>query len=212
MEFADRSAQVDKGGFLISSLAQVPVEKTLVSEKELPKAKIKRKAKTSPGADSVSEEEKIGGNLTRSNPSSGKLLRPRKKRLQLRTDQASSPEGSAKQTYTDGSGPESSSNRRTYKTKSRVSLVISSDEEELDRDFAPQEYKIMGATNVGALGIDCLNSVESMRAKSKNLQGGVSGKMRKELERAKEIMNTLIFKAEAIGDPSFLKMKNKRES
>lgn len=48
-----------------------------------------------------------------------------------------------------------------------------------------------------------------MRAKCKNIQGGISGKMRKELERAKEIINTLIHKSEAIGDPSFLKLKNK---
>lgn len=40
---------------------------------------------------------------------------------------------------------------RTSKTKSRASLIISSDEEELGKDFAPQELRIMGATNVGAI-------------------------------------------------------------
>lgn len=67
----------------------------------------------------------------------------------------------------------------------------------------------MGTIGVGSIGLDCLTNVESMRAKSKNLQGGVSGKMRRDLDRAKEMINTLIYKSEAAGDPSFLKMKNR---
>lgn len=67
----------------------------------------------------------------------------------------------------------------------------------------------MGATNVGSLGLDCLDSVENMRAKSRNLQGGISGKMKKGIERAKEVIKTLIHKSEATGDPLFLKLKNK---
>lgn len=90
----------------------------------------------------------------------------------------------------------------------KVSIEISSDEEE-GKDFAPQDLRSMGVISVGAIGLDCLASIESMRSKSKNLQGGVSGKMRRDLDRAKEVINTLIFKSEAAGDPSFLKMKNK---
>lgn len=99
--------------------------------------------------------------------------------------------------------------KRKSKNKSNVSLVISSDDEEIKKDFAPMDLRILGATNVGALGIDCLTNIEQMRAKCKNIPGGISGKMKKELERAKEMINTLIEKSEATGDPTFLKLKNK---
>lgn len=62
---------------------------------------------------------------------------------------------------------------------------------------------------MGSLGLDCLANVERMRSRSKNLQGGISGKMRRDLERAREVINTLIYKAEALGDPAFLRIKNK---
>ncbi|XP_070169691.1 uncharacterized protein PF3D7_1120000-like [Polyergus mexicanus] len=110
---------------------------------------------------------------------------------------------------------ESKSERRksleSLKTRSRRSnrIIISSDEEEANKDFAPLDLKIMGATNVGALGLDCLERIENMRARSKNLQGGISGRMRRDLERAKEVINTLIFKSEASGDPAYLKIKNR---
>lgn len=57
----------------------------------------------------------------------------------------------------------------------------------------------MGTIGIGSIGLDCLANIESIRAKSKNLQGGVSGKMRRDLDRAKEVINTLIYKAEAVG-------------
>lgn len=67
----------------------------------------------------------------------------------------------------------------------------------------------MGATNVGSIGLNCLVSVESMRAKSKNLQSGISGRMRRELDRAKDVIKTLIYKAETTGDPTFLRIKHR---
>lgn len=66
---------------------------------------------------------------------------------------------------------------------------------------------------MGALGLNCLDRVENMRARSKNLQGGISGKMRRrDLERAKDVINILIFKSEASGDPAYLKIKNRELS
>lgn len=102
----------------------------------------------------------------------------------------------------------------SLKTRPRKSnrIIISSDEDEANKDFAPQDLRIMVATNVGALGLDCLERVENMRARSKNLQGGISGKMRRDLERAKEVINTLIFKSEAFGEPAYLKIKNRELS
>lgn len=95
------------------------------------------------------------------------------------------------------------------RSKKASRIIISSDDEEENQDFAPQDLRIMGATNVGALGLDCLDRIESMRARSKNLQGGFSGKMRRDLEKAKDVINTLIFKSEASGDPAYLKIKNR---
>lgn len=67
----------------------------------------------------------------------------------------------------------------------------------------------MGAVSVGSLGIDCLKNVERMRSKSRNLHGGISGKMKEDLARAMDTINTIIFKAEASGDSAKLKMDNR---
>lgn len=113
-----------------------------------------------------------------------------------------------------GIGGKENAPSKSFKGKARKedSVLISSEEEDAGADFAPTDLRIMGAMNVGSLGLDCLADVERMRAKSRNLQGGISGKMRKDLERAKEVINTLIFKAEAAGDPAYLRIKNKVNS
>lgn len=67
----------------------------------------------------------------------------------------------------------------------------------------------MDVTKVGALGIDYLKSIESMRAKSRNLHGGISGKIRKNLQNTTDIINTLIYKVTATGDPAKLKIENR---
>ncbi|XP_070162483.1 putative autophagy-related protein 11 [Polyergus mexicanus] len=182
-----------------------------------PGSKSKRKAKTSPDVITPSDEEKGGSKKEGINL---RKLRPRKKRAQSTNPKAevtvgdSSLESLMSVETERSSESESKSERRkslqSLKTRSRRSnrIIISSDEEEANKDFAPQDLKIMGATNVGALGLDCLERIENMRARSKNLQGGISGRMRRDLERAKEVINTLIFKSEASGDPAYLKIKN----
>lgn len=47
-----------------------------------------------------------------------------------------------------------------------------------------------------------------MRAKSKNLQGGISGKMRKNLAKVMDVINTLILKVEEKDDPAKLRLNN----
>lgn len=118
---------------------------------------------------------------------------------------------SEKGTDTESHEPgEISSEAKKRRDSQIASIEISSEEEEeVGKDFAPQDLRSMGTIGVGSIGLDCLANVESMRAKSKNLQGEVSGKMRRDLDRAKEVINTLIYKSEAAGDPSFLKMKNR---
>lgn len=76
--------------------------------------------------------------------------------------------------------------------------------------------------NVGEVGMDVLSAaslgikinewadeIEEMRGKSKNLQGKVSGLMKIKINRIKEAVISLVMKAEAVGDPTFLRMRNK---
>lgn len=172
----------------------------------------KRKAKTSPIVITPSNDERSGSSKDCEVAATSKGKRKsRRKRVQLTSSNESLLEKSAD--MDDGSESEAQMNEsktsKKRKSKSYVKIVISSDEDEAEKNFAPQDLRIMSATNVGSLGLDCLASIERMRAKSRNIQGGVSGKMRKELERAKEVMNTLIYKSEAIGDPTFHNLRNK---
>lgn len=114
------------------------------------------------------------------------------------------------------SGTDSKCSRRksvrkcTGKIKKSVSIIISSEDADDEQDFMLTDLRDMGTTGVGALGLDCLSNVERMRSKSKNLNGGISGKMRRDIERAKNVINTLILKvAEVTGDPSILSPKSK---
>lgn len=49
--------------------------------------------------------------------------------------------------------------------------------------------------------------MDECRIKSKNLQGGVSGLMKRYIAKLKDVVITLVGKAEAVGDPSFLRVK-----
>lgn len=50
-------------------------------------------------------------------------------------------------------------------------------------------------------------TLEEYRLKSKNLQGGVSGSMKKCIYKIKDAVRTLVGKAEAIGDPAYLRSR-----
>ncbi|CAL1685152.1 unnamed protein product [Lasius platythorax] len=92
--------------------------------------------------------------------------------------------------------------------KKSVTTSISSSED-LDEDYVPQNMKIMGATAVGTIGIDSVRYVEKKRRKSRNLNGVVSNRIRVRLKRATEVINTLMYKAEAKGDPAQLRSINR---
>ncbi|KMQ92347.1 gag-pol polyprotein [Lasius niger] len=78
-----------------------------------------------------------------------------------------------------------------------------------DSNFAPEELRVMGATAVGSLALECLDDVEGERKNSPNINGQVSGRIKKKLIRAKKVINTLIYKAEASGDPALLRLRNR---
>ncbi|XP_070162539.1 uncharacterized protein [Polyergus mexicanus] len=186
------------------------------------KANVKRKAKTSPETNSFSNGEgSQGGETPKRLTISLRKLRSRKKRPDTRAaGKSSSLEvplteemSTESQERTDSdSNKARKMHKKSLDSKNRTnesSVILSSDDEEVGRDFAPQELRIMRANSVGAMGLDYLANIESMRSKSRNLQGGISGKMRKDIEKTKDVINTLIYKSEAAGDPSYLRLRNK---
>lgn len=107
----------------------------------------------------------------------------------------------------------SSSASRSKKRKKRKN---SSPEAEVNRVKTRAEDP-----NVGDIGLDVLSAaalgvqvaqwadeLEDMRSRSKNLQGRISGLMKIKISRIKEAIITLVTKAEATGDPTFLRMRN----
>ncbi|KMQ84932.1 gag-pol polyprotein, partial [Lasius niger] len=90
--------------------------------------------------------------------------------------------------------------------------IVSSDEEgdlHIDSDFIPQDLEIMGASALGAMGLNSLKEANDLRGKHGHLNGSISGKIKQRITRAISIMNTLIYKAEAAGDPALLRIKNR---
>lgn len=71
-----------------------------------------------------------------------------------------------------------------------------------------EKYGHMAATAVGALALEWLEEIEDIRSKTSNMQGRLSGHLKKNVLKLKEIVQSLVGKAEAAGDPLFLKMRN----
>lgn len=70
----------------------------------------------------------------------------------------------------------------------------------------------MKATDAGAFGLHCLRRAQYWRGKNKNLNGAVSGRIRRNIDRAVATINTLTHKAGALGDLDHLRMRNKELS
>lgn len=68
---------------------------------------------------------------------------------------------------------------------------------------------MLSAASLGVKINDWADELEEMRGKSKNLQGKVSGLMKVKIMRIKEAVISLVMKAEATGDPDFLRMRNR---
>lgn len=87
--------------------------------------------------------------------------------------------------------------------------TIPSDEEDKESCpyIVPQDLEVMGASAL-AFALDTLKEANSIREKSK-INGRVSGQIKRKILRSIEIINTLIYKAEAKRDPSSLRSKNR---
>ncbi|CAL1672905.1 unnamed protein product [Lasius platythorax] len=71
------------------------------------------------------------------------------------------------------------------------------------------DLRDMGATNVGAIGRDCLEVVDAIRVGSRNFQGTWSNRMWTKITKVKEVIRALVEKAEASGDSLHLEAKIK---
>ncbi|KMQ92618.1 reverse transcriptase [Lasius niger] len=65
----------------------------------------------------------------------------------------------------------------------------------------------MSATNAGLIGLECVEVVEAVRARSSNFQGSWSGRMRVKLNKINDVIRALTQKAESSGDPSLLEAR-----
>ncbi|KMQ92971.1 gag-pol polyprotein [Lasius niger] len=102
--------------------------------------------------------------------------------------------------------------KTTTKRKKKETIRVWSsteDGEDDETDFCPEDLKIMGATAIGAIGIDCLKTAENERKNSPNINGAVSGIMKRKIQRAADVINTLVYKVESKGDPTWLRIRNR---
>ncbi|KMQ91736.1 gag-like protein [Lasius niger] len=65
----------------------------------------------------------------------------------------------------------------------------------------------MSATNAGLIGLECVEVVEAVRARSSNFQGSWSGRMRVKLNKINDVIRALTQKAESSGDPALLEAR-----
>lgn len=77
-----------------------------------------------------------------------------------------------------------------------------------EKSLEALKYGHMAASAAGALALDWLTEVEEIRKKTTNMQGRLSGQMKRNVLKLKEVVLSLVGKAEAAGDPLFLKMRN----
>lgn len=105
-------------------------------------------------------------------------------------------------------------NGRDHKRKYKD---LTSDEESMSdlimlsgaEDDAPSELDNMHVEDIGERVIGWIEVLECMRRKSLNLNGKISGNMKKLFERLKYAVSLLITRSEAKGDPLYLAQRNK---
>lgn len=73
--------------------------------------------------------------------------------------------------------------------------------------IGPTDMVSMAASALGASGVKWIDEIEAYRLKSTNLQGAVSGGIKSRLAKLKNVVLTLVGKAEEKDDPSYLRMR-----
>lgn len=117
----------------------------------------------------------------------------------------------------DDDGPRNVCKGKSYKgraakgrRKSRVSDPNSDDEDErIARAdlIGPADMAAMAASALGSIGLEWLAELDECRLKSNNLNGRISGRMKSRFIKLGDVIFTLVGKAEAGGDPSYLRRR-----
>lgn len=104
--------------------------------------------------------------------------------------------------------PRKSLKTRTQKTGAEVvNQTVMSLIGRVDEEIDVKLLKTMTASDIGNQIIDYAQDFDVIRAKSKNIQGTLSGEMRKRINYVKEAVRTLQEKADEKGDPQILRQK-----
>lgn len=185
----------------------------------------KRNAKISPGGITPSDEDKERGVSIRKNPVVVlRKLRPRKKKPDIDpsfvdlTEVAECSSSSRMSAAAEQSAEEEAIHKRRSKTRKKRSTGKRSNfsscpsDDGSDSDYIPGEYAALGASAVGAIGLQALEMAENERSISPNIKGEARGRIRRKIKKAVDVINSLMYKAEATGDPSSLKAQNRKLS
>lgn len=71
-----------------------------------------------------------------------------------------------------------------------------------------KEHVALASSDLAKQAFAWLEELDEMRAKSGNIQGKVSGTIKKKIAHVREVVATLMGRADACGDTAFLKMRN----
>lgn len=71
-----------------------------------------------------------------------------------------------------------------------------------------KKHTELASSDFAGMAISWLEELDEMRVKSGNLQGQISGQMKKRIASVREAVNTLTGRADACGNAAFLKMRN----
>lgn len=91
---------------------------------------------------------------------------------------------------------------RSKKLRKETSFDLSFD------DIPDIGFDDMTSIDAGGVALEWLSQLDTLRVKSGNLQGRVSGQMKIRIDRVREVINLLVSRAEARGDPQHLLSKN----
>lgn len=91
---------------------------------------------------------------------------------------------------------------RQKRARKEMSLDLSFD------DIPDIGFEDMTSVDAAGVALEWLSQLDTLRVKSGNLQGRISGQMKLRIDRVREVVNLLVSRAEAKGDPQHLLSKN----
>lgn len=93
------------------------------------------------------------------------------------------------------------------KKEEREEIRVEEELYEVPKGIARPELCAMDVARIGGYMKELIDELEGIRTKSKKLQGRLSGHMKDNLTRMKEGVSLLVTRANAVGDPQYLRMR-----